>query len=331
VHFGLYPDFAFIAYSVLSMHTDVAFITAAIAASTCSSPCKPLSHLGTISIERDTSGSIKLHQRDYIAHIIATFRNPSYDLLTHKSASSPARQELPFIADESKYGSPSLLPLAQAEECRELIDALAHCASSTRPDIGYAVGMLLRCYRNPGITTVSAAHHTLRYLERFIDLGLTYDASSTPLSGMSDSDWPTRRATSGFVFHYGSCAIAWNSVEQPTVALSSCEAELMAVSLAAEEAMRLANLLANVTSAPNLDPISLSVDNKAARDLAYNPEHHDKTKHIDRVHFRLRAYVEAHRLSVPYVNTVDNMADFFTKPLKAATFSTLRDRIMNIA
>ena len=74
----------------------------------------------------------------------------------------------------------------------------------------------------------------------------------------------------------------------------------------------------------------LSVDNTAARDLAYNPEHHSKTKHIDRRHFYVRELVEEQKLVVPFVATANNMADFFTKPLPGRAFFPMRDRIMNV-
>ena len=54
-------------------------------------------------------------------------------------------------------------------------------------------------------------------------------------------------------------------------------------------------------------------------------------KHIERRHFFVRECVENHQITVPYVATADNMADFFTKPLAAKQFFALRDRIMNIA
>ena len=76
--------------------------------------------------------------------------------------------------------------------------------------------------------------------------------------------------------------------------------------------------------------MSLGVDNTGARDLAYNPEHHTKTKHIDRRHFFVREAVENLQITVPYVNTLDNLADFFTKPLKPPQFRAMRNVIMNI-
>ena len=78
------------------------------------------------------------------------------------------------------------------------------------------------------------------------------------------------------------------------------------------------------------EPTSLFLDNKSAIDLSYNPEHHSKTKHIARRHFFIRECVEDGLLRVPFVSTVDNMADFFTKPLPAKSFYFMRDKIMNV-
>ena len=77
-------------------------------------------------------------------------------------------------------------------------------------------------------------------------------------------------------------------------------------------------------------PVLLGMDNKSAIDLSYNPEHHTRTKHIDRRHYFIRECVEEGRLRVPFVATADNMADFFTKPLPSKSFFSMRDVIMNI-
>ena len=72
------------------------------------------------------------------------------------------------------------------------------------------------------------------------------------------------------------------------------------------------------------------VDNSAAVDLAYNPEFHNRTKHIDRRHFYARELVENHVINVKYVRSAENLADFFTKPLPPKTFFALRNKIMNV-
>jgi hypothetical protein len=77
-------------------------------------------------------------------------------------------------------------------------------------------------------------------------------------------------------------------------------------------------------------PTVLSPDNKAARDLSYNPEHHDRSKHIARRHFFIRDMVEAQEIVVPLVSTDDNDADFFTKPLPPKRFKMLRRKVMNL-
>ena len=76
-------------------------------------------------------------------------------------------------------------------------------------------------------------------------------------------------------------------------------------------------------------PLDLATDNTGARDLSYNPEHHQKVKHIERRHFFVREAVENLQLNVPYVNTAHNLADFFTKALPPKLFEPLRNTIMN--
>ena len=78
------------------------------------------------------------------------------------------------------------------------------------------------------------------------------------------------------------------------------------------------------------EPTRLYVDNKAAIDLAYNPEHHERTKHIARRHFFIREKVEDLDIVVPFIATADNLGDFFTKWQPPARFKSIRNKIMNI-
>ena len=143
------------------------------------------------------------------------------------------------------------------------------------------------------------------------------------------SDWAVKHSTTGFTFQYANASISWGSKKQTSVALSSCEAETMAASEAAKEAVYLREFLRELGFGGK-KPTKLYCDNQGAVDLAYNPEHHQKTKHIDRRHFYVRELVERCQLEVPYVKTAENLGDFFTKPLAVETFRTLRDKIMNM-
>ena len=70
-------------------------------------------------------------------------------------------------------------------------------------------------------------------------------------------------------------------------------------------------------------PTPLNTDSQSARDVSYNPEHHDRMKHVQRRHFFIRDMVESFEIEVPYVRTHDNLADFFTKPCKSASWTML--------
>ena len=125
------------------------------------------------------------------------------------------------------------------------------------------------------------------------------------------------------------CAFDAVAAEEVLVALSTCEAEIIALSEAAKDVVYLRKLVAGL-GAPEPSPTSLSTDSQSARDVSYNPEHHDRMKHVQRRHFFVRDMVESGEITVPFVRTDDNLADFFTKPFKTAKkFVAMRRLIMN--
>ena len=78
-------------------------------------------------------------------------------------------------------------------------------------------------------------------------------------------------------------------------------------------------------------PSEVGTDNKGARDVAYNPEHHGRMKHVERRHFFVRDMVEKFEIRVPWIEGEGNVSDFLTKPLASSTrFFKLRDEIMNV-
>eukprot|EP00965_Chrysotila_dentata_P168814 5574295-Pleurochrysis_carterae.AAC.1 len=75
---------------------------------------------------------------------------------------------------------------------------------------------------------MAAAQRVLMYLSHHRTIGLRFSKAQPPVSGFSDSDWATKHSTSGYVFIYNQAAISWASKKQPSVALFSCEAEIIA-------------------------------------------------------------------------------------------------------
>lgn len=200
----------------------------------------------------------------------------------------------------------------------------------TRPDIAYSVGIVSRFMERPTLLHQSAVKRILRYVQGTLDFGLTYvqDSANKVLIGYSDSDLAgnvdDRKSTTGMVFYLNKSLISWTSQKQRCVALSSCEAEFMAATMAACQAIWLKKLLSQITKV-DIDPVTLYIDNKSALELAKNPVFHGRSKHIDvRYHF-IRECVENGDILVKYVRTEEQCADSLTKALTSVKFEAMRN------
>jgi len=157
----------------------------------------------------------------------------------------------------------------------------------------------------------------LRYLKGTLDVGLTYRSTNDPPKMFADADWGgcniDRKSYSGYVFMMSGAAISWDSRKQRTVALSSTEAEYMALSEATKEALYMKKLLDSLGM--NLQEVTLGVDNMGAQKLATNPVFHARTKHIDIRHHFVRDAYEKKMISIEHVSTNEMVADVLTKAL----------------
>jgi Reverse transcriptase (RNA-dependent DNA polymerase) len=211
---------------------------------------------------------------------------------------------------------------------RSLVGCLIYLAVGTRPDISYAVQQLSQFLDNYSNTHWTAAVRVVRYLKGTRDLELTLGgANPIKIMGFTDSDWAncpdTRRSVGGYLFTLGSGPISWQSRRQRTVATSSCEAEYTAAFEASKEAIWLRTLLSSIGFSPT-SSTDLLCDNNATITLSEDPAFHARVKHFDvRYHF-LRERVQSNEITLSYVNTKDNIADIFTKPLDTTNFTRLR-------
>jgi hypothetical protein len=198
-----------------------------------------------------------------------------------------------------------------------LVGGLLYLATTVRPDIAYAVGELSRYMSCPTVSHWKAAKGVLRYLAGTSRVGITYGASPAVLHGFCDAsygrDVDTRRSTTGYVFTIAGGAVSWSSKRQPTVAASTTEAEYMAASAAAKEALWLRKLLADLGEP--VATVSVSCDSNGALSLLHNPVSSERSKHIDVHHHFVRERVALGQVGFTYVNTAVNPADMLTKPL----------------
>ncbi|CAI7867167.1 unnamed protein product [Closterium sp. NIES-53] len=122
------------------------------------------------------------------------------------------------------------------------------------------------------------------------------------------------RHRKGYTFSLGSSSVSWRSTRSSSVLSSSCEAEIYAGAMAAQELHRLTYLLTDLGEQPRSPPV-LYVDNKAMIALCQEHRLEHRTKHIALRYFLARELLQRGQLRLAYVATRANTADVFTKSL----------------
>ena len=241
---------------------------------------------------------------------------------------------------------------------REVVGSLLWLANGSRPDISFAVNQVAKYCCDPRVAHWNACKRILRYLSTTQDYGILYSSVNTDVTSkdMKNMPLPTayfaskrprdvdvslesyvdadfanciddRHSISGYAFLLAGGPISWQSRSQPTVALSTMEAEYMAAATATQEAFWLRFLLEelglNVST-----PIVLKEDNKACISFSDHPGNHRNSKHIDYRHHFVREGVQRGDISMEYIETKFQLADIFTKALDTITFIKFRDMLV---
>ena len=284
-----------------------------------------------IQARTNANGSITLHQEKYIDKLLERFAPERMTRVQANSTpySPEIQRHVREATDSSPGGGPTPPPYPElVRPFQERCGALMYLCNSTRPDMAYTTHLLCRAMQRPTPALMTEVDIALNYIERTRSLGITYSPARSELHGLSDASWETRHSTSGWVIFWQRAPISWGSRRQHSIALSSCESELMALSEAAKDMVYFRKLIGGLDASFISGPTALGTDNTGARNLSYNPEHHDRSKHIERRHFYVRDMVEKMEISVPFVPTELNVADIFTKPLKPKRFVQLRRALM---
>lgn len=172
----------------------------------------------------------------------------------------------------------------------------------------------------PTVDHWQAAKGVLRYVAGTSDVGILYRQDAAEgLMAYCDADYAgdmdSRRSTTGYVFIQSGGAISWSSKLQPTVAVSTVEAEYMAASAAVKEALWLRMLLCDFGI--NIGTLQVMCDNQGCIRVSDNQLSSIRSKHIDVMHHFVRERVARKEVKFVYCSTEAMVADIFTKALPA--------------
>jgi hypothetical protein len=240
------------------------------------------------------------------------------------------------------------LPREHSWNYRSIIGMLNYLASSTRPDIAFAVHQCTRFTTAPRRIHELAIQRIVRYLKATSSKGyILHPSSSHNLDCFVDADfagtWSTAtskdptsvKSRTSYVITFASCPVLWCSKMQTEIALSTTEAEYIALSQSARDLIPMHGLLQEVSEATKLiagSTIAHSTifeDNKGCVELANAPKMRPRTRHIALKYHHFRSHVDNGNISIQWIDTKHQLADIFMKPLAASSFIPLCQSLLD--
>ena len=272
---------------------------------------------------------IRLSQADYVEQILKD--HGMWD-------AKPVSISMKTITRPEKASNDYQALTELRQKYQSAMSSLMYAMLGTRPNIAFAVSVVSRYGSNPTPAHWIAVKRILRYLRGTVNLELIYQEDLSSLTGYTDSDWAgdhdTRRSTSGYVFSIGSGVISWSSKRQPTVALSTCEAEYIGQTQVTKEAIWLQGLLQQLALSDNdrnLNATSHTIviygDNQKVIALVKNPQNHGRCKHMEIQQKFVREKVTDQIIDLVYTPTDQMMADGLIKVLCRDKFEAFRAAI----
>jgi hypothetical protein len=230
---------------------------------------------------------------------------------------------------------------------RSVIGMLGYLQNSTRPDISMAVHQCARFNALPKLCHEKAAKRIARYLLGTMDKGIKY--SPDPNRGLEcyvDADfaggWSSGDhsnpecvlSRTGYIIMYAGCPVTWASKLQTEIALSTTEAEYIALSSAMREVIPFMNLMEEIDDVFGIYNPSpkfkcrVFEDNRSCIKVAESPKFTPRTKHIAIKYHHFRKHVTDGTITIEHIDTKEQIADILTKPLEEANFVYLRRQMM---
>ncbi|GJS18356.1 retrovirus-related pol polyprotein from transposon TNT 1-94 [Tanacetum coccineum] len=212
---------------------------------------------------------------------------------------------------------------------RGMVGSLMYLTAS-RPDLVFAVCMCARYQAKPTKKHFEAIKRVFRYLKGTINMGLWYPKDNAmSLTAYADADHAgcqdSRRSTSGSAQFLGDRLVSWSSKKQRSTAISTTEAEYIAMSGCCAQILWMRSQLKDYGF--DFNKIPLYCDNKSAIALCCNNVQHSRSKHIDIRHHFIREQVENRVVELYFVETNYQLADILTKALPRERFEFLLPRL----
>lgn len=211
-----------------------------------------------------------------------------------------------------------------------LIGGLLYVALHTRPDIAVSTTILAQKSSCPNQQDWNEAKRVLRYLGATSHFKLTLGSSNTGLAMYADADWAgdqrDRKSKSGHLILFGGGVIHWSSRKQSCVALSSTEAELVALAEGCQELIWMKRLLEEIGE-QSTEAIIVYEDNQSCIKLVESDRLERKTKHIETKFFFVRDLHQQQQINLQYCPSEEMLADLLTKPLHRVRLENLRKQL----
>lgn len=270
-----------------------------------------------IHIERDESrNTIAIGQAEYFRRMLQKF-----NMTDCKPISTPIESGLDLKKGDVNQNCDA--------PYRELMGCLTYATLTTRPDLCAATNYFSRFQSCFDQDHFKHAKRIVRYINGTMTLKMVYkkQPNANPLIGFVDADWAgdknDRKSTSGYVFKIFGNTVSWCSRKQPTVSLSSTEAEYIALANGICEEKWLRSLLGEL----NIDcrgATTIYEDNQSCIKVAEEPKEHKRMKHIDVKYNFIRESIASGEFELKYVPTGDQVADIMTKGLNRMAFEKHR-------
>jgi hypothetical protein len=282
-----------------------------------------------VQINRKPDGTVHLTQPHLIDQVLSDLRLGGSD-----SKSPAAVKDTPMASSKILHKYPESASFDGHFDYRSVIGKLLYLEKLTRPDIAYAVHQCARFASDPKVEHGQAVKWLGRYLLGTKEQGMILKPSDQSFDCFVDADFcgnwkrdeaydpATARSRSGFVIKYANCPIMWASKMQTEVALSTTEAEYVALSAALRECMPLMQLIKelqahgfDMTEAKPKVHCRVFEDNSGALIMATEHKSRPRTKHLNVKYHHFRDHVVRKEISIHAIDTELQCADILTKPL----------------